>query len=159
LGCGAGLDAIFMAEQGLYVLGVDSSRKALKIARSRADKKRVKVEWLAADLFDLPLENEAIDFVTDRGLFHVIDDNDRPRYSSEVRRILKPKGFVMIRGASENVGQDRFNAVTKSAVDRFFQRSEWSIGPVVSLPLFSPAGEIDARMVILEKKGEKSSKR
>jgi len=152
-GCGGGLDAIFMAQQGLKVLGVDSSRKSLRIAKKRAARAQVGVEWLAADVFNLPFVKEAVDFITDRGLFHVIEDIDRPKYSGEVFRVLKPLGSIVIRGASEKVGRDRFNPVTEAAINSFFPTRLWIRGEVVLFPLFSPAGKMDARIAVLKKKG------
>jgi len=152
VGCGGGLDTIFMAEQGFSVVGIDLSRKALQIAKKRGDKVHVKIDWLLGSVFDMPIESQTITFITDRGLFHLIEDADRAKYSSEMFRVLRPQGFFLIRGASRDAGQERFNPVTEEAIDRFFPRSNWRRGSVVPTPLFSPAGVIDARMVILRKR-------
>ena len=151
VGCGGGLDAILLAQCGFSVAGLDLSRKALEIARDRADKAGAEVGWVAGSVFDLPFGAGAFGLVVDRGLFHIVEDADRPRYSSEVFRVLAPSGCLVIRGASEEVGQNRFNPVTEAAVDRFFPKTKWHRGPVVPLPLFSSEGTIDARIVILKK--------
>jgi len=151
VGCGGGLDTIFMAQCGFSAVGVDLSRKALEIARARGGKVHVKVDWLLGSVFDLPIESQTIDFVMDRGLFHLVEDVDRPKYSSELFRVLSPQGCLLIRGASKETGQERFNPITDEAIDRFFPKSNWKRGPVVPIPLFSPAGVIDARIVILKK--------
>ncbi|MGA2385737.1 MAG: class I SAM-dependent methyltransferase [Candidatus Bathyarchaeia archaeon] len=153
VGCGGGLDAIFMARCGFKLAGVDLSRKALKIAKARADAAQVKVDWVLGSVFDLPLESQTFDLVTDRGLFHLIEDADRSRFSSEVFRVLKPRGHMLIRGASIETGQERFNPVTDEAVDRFFPKNKWSRGALVPTQLFSIAGSIDARIVFLKKRG------
>ena len=151
VGCGGGLDAIFMAQCGFSAVGVDLSKKALEIAKAREGKSNVKIDWLLGSVFNLPIENQTIDFVTDRGLFHLMEDEDRPRYGSEMLRVLRPHGGLFIRGASKDTGQKRFNPVTDEAIDRFFAKSNWKRGSVVPIPLFSPAGVIDARIVILKK--------
>jgi ubiquinone/menaquinone biosynthesis C-methylase UbiE len=155
VGCGGGLDTIFMAEQGSIVTGLDFSRKALKIAKKRAVKLKVDVDWLAGSVFDLPLEDGAFDFVTDRGLFHLFEDADRPRYADEILRVLRPGGYMVVRGASEDLGQDRFNPVTDKAIDKAFPKSSWRRGAVVPLPLSSSAGTIDARIVMLQRLNRK----
>ena len=151
VGCGGGLDTIFMAQCGFSAVGVDLSRKALEIAKAREGKVHVKIDWLLGSVFDLPIESQTIDFVMDRGLFHLIKNVDRPKYSSEMFRVLKPQGCVLIRGASKNTGRERFNPITEEAIDRFFPKSNWKRSSVVPIPLFSPAGVIDARIVILRK--------
>jgi SAM-dependent methyltransferase len=151
VGCGGGLDAIFIAKYGFDVTGVDLSKEAVKIAKNRADDAEVQVDWLIGSVFDLPIETETFDFIVDRGLFHVIEDVDRPRYSSEVFRILKPSGCAVIRGAGEEVGRDRFNPLTEQAIDKFFPKTKWERGEVVPIPLYSTAGSIDARILFLRK--------
>ena len=151
VGCGGGLDAIFVAQCGFSVVGVDLSKKAIEIAKAREGKVHVKIDWLLGSIFDLPIESQTIDFVMDRGLFHLIEDVNRAKYSSEVFRVLRPQGCVLIRAASKDTGRERFNPVTDEAIDRFFPKSNWKRGPVVPIPLFSPAGVIDARIVILRK--------
>jgi 2-polyprenyl-3-methyl-5-hydroxy-6-metoxy-1,4-benzoquinol methylase len=155
VGCGGGLDAIFLAQCGFNVAGVDLSKVALEIAQQRANKAKVEVDWLASNVFNLPFDSGTFDFVTDRGLFHLVEDIDRPRYSAEIFRVLRPSGYVVIRGASREVGQDRFNPVTEEAVDKAFPKSSWTRGAVVPLLLSSCAGTIDARIVVLQRLNRK----
>jgi 2-polyprenyl-3-methyl-5-hydroxy-6-metoxy-1,4-benzoquinol methylase len=49
LGCGAGRNAVWLAEQGWRVTAVDFSDVALRMARALADERRVAVEWIEAD--------------------------------------------------------------------------------------------------------------
>lgn len=52
LGCGAGRHAVWLAERGWRVTGVDFSEVALRQARSRAAEQAVDVTWIQADLVD-----------------------------------------------------------------------------------------------------------
>ena len=151
VGCGGGLDAIFLAQCGLSVIGVDVSPGALEIAERRAKDAGVEVDWRLGNVLDLPVEDEIIDFITDRGLFHVIEDCDRSKYSSELYRVLKLQGRALIRGASvESAAKDRFNPVTEEAVEKYFC-SNFERSPVFPFPLFSKAGVMDGRLVVLKK--------
>lgn len=134
---------------------MDLSEKAVEIGMDRAREAKVNVDWLHGTVFDLPIKSRSVDVVTDRGLFHAVEDADRPKYSSEVFCVLKQRGHVLIRGASEEVGRQRFNPVTEEAVDKFFPKPKWRRGPVVSIPLYSSAGAIDARIVLLTKQPER----
>jgi ubiquinone/menaquinone biosynthesis C-methylase UbiE len=151
VGCGGGLDAIFLAQCGLRVVGIDLNKRALKLARERADKAKVRIDWIVGSVFDLPFQDGTFDYVTDRGLFHLIEDADRPKYSSVMLRALRPGGRVVIRGASQEMGQDRFNPITEEAVDKAFPKRKWGRGAVVPISLSSCAGTIDARLVILKR--------
>jgi len=158
VGCGGGTDAIFMAQCGFKVTGVDISAVALRIAEKRAEEALVEVDWRRGNVLELPIDDESIDFVTDRGLFHLIEDHDRPRYAAELFRVLKNRGRALIRGASRESAQDRFNPITEEAIDRYFAASKFKRGPVLPIPLFSIVGFIDARIVMLQKTGHHHAK-
>jgi len=154
VGSGGGTDAVFMAQCGFRVTGVDISAAALKIAEKRAEKAHVEVDWLRGNVLELPIGDEAIDFIIDRGLFHLIEDHDRPRYASEFFRVLKNRGQALIRGASGESLHDQFNPITEEAIDRYFSNSKFKRGPILSIPLFSVEGSMDARIVMLQKTGQ-----
>ncbi len=151
VGCGGGIDAIFMAQCGYRVIGVDVSAAALRIAENRAKKAHVKVDWCKGNVLELPIDDESIDFVTDRGLFHLIENCDRTKYASEFFRVLKGKGKALVRGASSEL-TERFSPVTEEAFEKYFPVSKFKRGPVLPIPLFSVAGLIDAKIVMLQKK-------
>ncbi len=150
VGCGGGIDAIFMAQCGYKVIGVDISAAALKVAEKRAKKAHLKVDWCKGNVLHLPIDDESIDFVTDRGLFHLIENPNRPKYASELFRVLKGGGRALIRGASSELAK-RFNPVTEEAIERYFPNSKFERGPVLPIPLFSVVGLIDAKIVMLQK--------
>lgn len=151
VGCGGGTDAIFMAQCALKVIGVDISAAALRIAEKRAKKAHVEVDWRRGNVLELPLKDESINFATDRGLFHLIENQNRPKYAAELFRVLKNRGRALIRGASTESAHDTFNPITEEAIDRYFSASKFKRGPVLPIPLFSVEGFMDARIVMLQK--------
>jgi 2-polyprenyl-3-methyl-5-hydroxy-6-metoxy-1,4-benzoquinol methylase len=52
LACGEGRNAVWLAERGWQVTGVDFSEVGLEKARQFADSRGVPAEWIAADLLD-----------------------------------------------------------------------------------------------------------
>lgn len=153
VGSGGGTDAIFMAQCGFRVIGIDVSAAALKIAEKRAEKAHVEVDWLRGNVLELPISSETIDFIIDRGLFHLIENRDRAKYASEIFRVLKNGGQALIRGASGQSPHDQFNPVTEEAINRYFSSSKFKRGPVLPIPLLSVEGSMDARIVMLQKTG------
>src|SRR5208283_3406873 len=135
IGSGGGTDAIFMAQRGFKVAGVDISLAALKIAGKRAKKARAKVDWLRGSVLELPICSGSIDFITDRGLFHLLEDVDRPRYAEELFRVLKDNGHALIRGKSTETAHEQFNPITEKVIDTYFPNSKFKRGPVLHIQL------------------------
>ena len=109
------------------------------------------MDWQRGSVLDLPINNESIDFVTDRGLFHLVENSDRPAYSAELYRILKNGGLALIRGASKESGHNQFNPVSEEAINKYFSASKFKSGLVLPIPLFSVEGIMDGRIVMLQK--------
>jgi len=70
IGCGTGTNAIFLAERGFDVLGIDISDVAIEKARANA---RGRCRFEVADFLAVPPAGERFDFVFDRGCFHIFD--------------------------------------------------------------------------------------
>ncbi len=70
LGCGDGVNAVFMATRGCRVTAVDVSRTALEMARQKGSEAGVEVEFVEGDVFELEPPEQPYDFVFDRGLLH-----------------------------------------------------------------------------------------
>jgi SAM-dependent methyltransferase len=63
LACGAGRNAVWLAERGWTVLGADFSDVALENARGLAAERGVEVEWVQADLREWEPPAQAFDLV------------------------------------------------------------------------------------------------
>lgn len=93
LGCGAGNYAIYLAQKGFDVTGVDISQAAIEIARKSAGSKGLKCNFFVADVVEeLSKLNRTWDFACDWGLLHHILPEKRHKYVEGVYRILNPKG-------------------------------------------------------------------
>jgi ubiquinone/menaquinone biosynthesis C-methylase UbiE len=98
IGCGAGREAIFLAQCGFRTIGVDFAPTALAIAADRALRAGVRIQWRTGSALALPVPDASIDFATDRGCFHHVDEADRPAYARELARVLRPGGRFLLRG-------------------------------------------------------------
>ena len=72
LGCGAGADAIFLAQQNFESHGLDISAQALGLAEQRARNCGVVVQWHECSALSTPFDAGYFDFITDRGCCHHI---------------------------------------------------------------------------------------
>ncbi len=151
IGCGAGREAIFLAKHGFRVYGVDFSREALKIARRRAAMAGVSVRWVCTDATRLPFPRESVEFVNDRGCFHIIAENRRHRFAREVWRVMKPGAHMLLRGSCRS-GRERFIPVTKKTIGEYFDSDHFSRGPVVPIRMVADSGTLIANLVVLTRK-------
>ena len=98
IGCGSGVDAIFAAMvtgPSGKVTGIDVTPQMIKRAKENlafTDLKNVTFEEAAAD--NLPFADQDFDVVISNGAFNLVPD--KPKALSEVFRVLKPRGRLMI---------------------------------------------------------------
>ena len=94
IGCGTGTHALWLAEQGFSVTGVDISSLAVERAREAASRAGSPVRFLTADFLSEPVPGGPFDFVFDRGCFHSFDaPADRERFARAVADLLAPSGL------------------------------------------------------------------
>lgn len=92
-GCGTGELTLFAASRGLPAIGVDSSPKAIAIARARATARDIHgARFEVGDALDLSFLGTRFDTVLDSGVLHVFDDGARARYVESIRHVLNTGG-------------------------------------------------------------------
>ncbi len=96
LGCGTGTNSIYLAQHSLSVVAVDFSPKAIAIARDKARRAGVAIEFHVADVTRLDFLREPFDYVLDLGCFHAIDETGRARYAEQLARLTRPGSVFML---------------------------------------------------------------
>ena len=97
VGCGVGATACYLAkEHGCQVIGVDISKAMVARSNERAQKEGVadRVEFMDADVQDLPFEDGLFDVVISESVLTFV--HDKQRAVSECARITKPGGYVAL---------------------------------------------------------------
>jgi methyl halide transferase len=93
LGSGRGHDALWFAQHGFEVLGVDFAPAAIAASQATAEQQKIAAHFLQADLFELPASlHHQFDYVLEHTCFCAIDPTRRPAYVEVVRQLLKPSG-------------------------------------------------------------------
>ncbi len=98
-GCGGGEPAVYFSKLGYKVVGIDSDRTAVGLARERAWLAGQDVDFMVGDLFETPnlLPAESFGLALDRGAFHRLDDDrDRQRYLANIQRLLFRGGVFFL---------------------------------------------------------------
>lgn len=95
--CGKGTEAVYLAENGFMVSGIDISTEAIKLAREKAKSVNVDVDFRVGDVLQMPFKDDIFEFVNDKGCFHVFDPEDRKRFAIEVSRVIREGGRYLMR--------------------------------------------------------------
>lgn len=108
IGCGSGIEAIYMAQKRFEVTAVDCSAMAIDRAHTRAREKNVWLRIVHDDIFKFSNQNRAkYDFVYDIGFYHFIRRNFLSHYIDLLWRITKPGSFYYTLAGSD---EDEFDA-------------------------------------------------
>jgi len=90
LGCGVGDNAIFLAQHGFTVTGVDYSSAAIQRARAKARDASVDVTFIIDDLTQPRHVNGPFDLLVDYGTFDDLDRHGRDAYVRQVMELARP---------------------------------------------------------------------
>jgi cyclopropane fatty-acyl-phospholipid synthase-like methyltransferase len=92
VGCGTGEHTLMAAGLGLDATGIDSAPAAIAIAERKAHDRGLSARFLVWNALQLASLEEQFDTVLDSGLFHVFDDDDRPRFVDSLRAVIPTGG-------------------------------------------------------------------
>lgn len=116
IGCGTGLNTLFLAKQGLCAIGFDLSGQALQLAlrRRNATGRRELLNsggdatFVQADVSRVPLDRLGAVYALDIGCLHSLPDELRPAYAAGIHRALTDDGYfhlyVFDRNSSDGPG-------------------------------------------------------
>jgi SAM-dependent methyltransferase len=146
IGCGLGDNAIYLAEKGHTVTGLDISPTALITAEQRARDAGVEVHFAVADSTKLSGYSDAFDTVIDSGLFHSLDDDGRRSYAAAVHRATRAGATLLLSCFSDAnpVGEDWRPAVSEATLRDVLGGADWDIA---SLEPATLPGELDGAEV------------
>lgn len=97
VGCGSGINAVWLAQQGFEVTGIDLSPLAIEQARARAAAAGVAVRFEEDDLLELRGQYERFPFFFDRGCYHAVRRSDAAAYVRTLQRLTLPdaRGLIL----------------------------------------------------------------
>jgi SAM-dependent methyltransferase len=104
-GCGSGENALHLASHGLSVLGIDVAETAIAMAREKAARRGIEVEFAIADALHLERLQRTFESVLDCGLFHTFDRDERARYVASLASVMKP-GAALYLACFSDAGPD-----------------------------------------------------
>ncbi|MGC2191593.1 MAG: class I SAM-dependent methyltransferase [Candidatus Dormiibacterota bacterium] len=144
VGCGLGTELGWMVERGHAGIGIDLS----EVACTRAQAQYAKARFMPADVRCLPFRDGSFEIALDRGCFHYLPLSDRLRYDSELRRVLKPGGRLLLRASLRAAGVR--NDITEDVIRSTF--ADWEIHSVERAEIPSDTRLLEVLVVRLERR-------
>jgi SAM-dependent methyltransferase len=158
VGCGTGQTALFLAERGHDVVGIDAASTAIDIAKRRAAERQLDICFRHADAIEvLPSLIGRFHSVTDVGFFHALADDRRVRFVSELAEKIAPGGVYAMLCFSDRVpGQWGPRRVSEADIRAAFAGEQWRVREVRAAELVSAVEAmptVDANLAIVERAG------
>lgn len=112
LGAGFGALSLYCASLGAEVVAVDPNELRMQVAVAIAARRGLAVSALPAQAQSLPLPDESFDLVlANNSLCYIVDRGERSRALSEIRRVLRPGGWLVIRNPNRLHPRDQFTGL------------------------------------------------
>jgi 2-polyprenyl-3-methyl-5-hydroxy-6-metoxy-1,4-benzoquinol methylase len=122
VGCGTGEHALYLAESGHEVWGVDSAPAAIEKAKAKAHERGLEVNFLVRDVMELKSLGRTFDSVIDCGLFHTFSDEERPVFVRSLATALRPGGtYHMMCFSEKEHSQGGPRRVSQAEIRHTFQ--------------------------------------
>ncbi|MBC8275306.1 MAG: class I SAM-dependent methyltransferase, partial [Chloroflexi bacterium] len=99
VGCGTGTLAICERSKvgdGGYVAGIDSSVEILGLAREKATKENVDIDFKIGSIEEIPYEDDFFDVVTCSMVTHHLSSEGKRKGFNEIHRVLRPTGHFLL---------------------------------------------------------------
>lgn len=101
LGTGPATHAMNLAKRGFEVIATDISPSAIEKAKAAATAADLNIDFRVDDILHSKLGANLVDVIVDRGVFHVLPPDQRPVYVETVHRILRPRGWLLLKCFSD----------------------------------------------------------
>lgn len=115
LGCGTGRNANYLADHGNRVIGIEISKTALTIARDRAHKAGLVVDYQLGNIgesYEIP--DESVDIILDVTSSNSLDEKGRDIYLNECNRVLQNGGYMFVRALCKDGNKNVKNLLRDS---------------------------------------------
>jgi len=127
VGCGTGENALFLAEKGHHVWGIDFSPTAIRKAQEKAKQRSLNILFQTLDALRLTEMGESFNVIIDCGLFHCFSNEERTLFVQQLYKSLTPNGtyhFLCFSDKENREGGPR--RISKEEIESAFS-NHWKI--------------------------------
>jgi ubiquinone/menaquinone biosynthesis C-methylase UbiE len=109
IGCGTGDNSVFLAKKGFSITCLDIVSRAIDKGRQNAKKNKVNVTFRVGNAFRISeyFKQGSFDIVIDSGMFHTLDNDERPLYAKLINEVLVEGGKYFVLCFSDKEPGDR----------------------------------------------------
>jgi SAM-dependent methyltransferase len=114
LGSGTGKNSLFLAERGSDVVGIELSKTAVQMAKDRAKQREIEVHFQTGDIgTTIPYEDNSFNVLLDVVSSNSLNEAERRVYVKEMKRLLKPSGYVFVKALCKDGDKNALNLIEK----------------------------------------------
>lgn len=152
LGAGQGQDSRYFSKLGYTVTSTDFSNNALKFAKEKAKRRKLKISYFNLDHSrKLPFKDGPFDIVYSHLSLHYFDNLTTEKLFNEIYRVLKPKGvFATLLNTIDDPETKIFEKVEKG----LYKNEYGIIKRYFSLDYLNSVVKENYKILIMDKKGE-----
>ena len=99
VGCGSGVFVVEFVKRGASVIGIDYSKKMIKLAENETEKYKLpknKFKLQIAGATNLPFKNNYFDIILATGLTDYLSDLENEKFIKEASRTIKKGGHLLV---------------------------------------------------------------
>ncbi len=115
--CGEGYGSMYLANRASKVIGIDISEETINTAKKIY--KRDNLDYLCASIDNIPIEDKSVDIIISYETIEHVDSKTQHGFMSEIKRILKDDGLLIISTPNKEVYSDLFNYKNPHHVKEF----------------------------------------
>lgn len=148
VGCGTGEHVLMAAERGHRAAGIDSSPRAIELARKKAVKRGLDARFILGDALEIADLREQFETVLDCGLYHSLDEADLPRFIDGLRRTIPAGGkYIMLCFSDKQPGDFGPRRVKKSEFEANFSDG-WRIDSIDGVEIETNRDPVEGGVVL-----------
>lgn len=145
IGCGLGDNAIYLAQQGFNVTGLDFAPSAIEQAKGRAAAAGVTIDFQVADATELDGWESRFDTVIDSGVYHCFDNEGNAKYASALHRTTRPGArwyiWCFAHGGVHGVPTPFQNALRAEQIEQTLTANGWTVLQLNPTTMAAPKAE------------------
>jgi ubiquinone/menaquinone biosynthesis C-methylase UbiE len=125
LGCGLGDNSIFLAKKGFSVTCMDIAHLAIDKGKIKAVQQKVQVDFRVGNALRLDeyFDQEHFSAVIDSGLFHTLNDDERPLAAKQILRVLVNGGkYFVLCFSDKEPGNEGPRRISKKEIEETFSK-------------------------------------
>jgi len=117
MGCGSGVDSIYLAHAGWQVTALDFMQEAIEMTRAAAAEAGVELEFVNTDVLEWETDRQ-FDLLLDSGLLHNLSRDNIPAYRQRILRWLAADGDYVLAHWESRGDNDRLRGGARRVTRR-----------------------------------------